>query len=574
VPGSPHVKTKRLPGSDDDFRSLFRALTTRDDIASLLDVPLKVLTYHVLGTPDSKKYRKFSIKKASGGDRQISAPTASLKVIQQKLNQILNAVYAVRQSTHGFVRQKNIVTNARIHARSKFVFNVDILDFFPSVNFGRVRGMFMSKPYGVPAEAATFLAQICCFENGLPQGAPTSPIISNMVCARLDGELQRLARLHNCLYSRYADDITFSTRTNAFPKAIGRIVTTPAGQDYVAGGELEKCVADNGFQLNRAKTRLQTRMRRQEVTGLTTNQFPNVTRAYLNQVRAMLYSWKKFGEEHAEAEFRRRHDTKQRNPSLPQPAFRRVVKGKLDFLAMIRGKDDLVCLRFYRQFAALDPKFSFKATVGPRAKAAVAAEAVWVLESSFDTYENGKKSSIIFQGSAFVLDGIGVVTCAHVIHPGMYAIHPRAPQVQYPVTVVASNDHVDLALLKIPYEHDISLRTGDPEGLEHLDPVTVLGFPNYSLGQPCSINRGEVTSFRVTSGTRRVLVSARIVQGNSGGPVLDRNNRVIGVAVTGLESEAAADVTEKHGVIPIDALRHLDPHAEPPRSGEAQIAGE
>jgi RNA-directed DNA polymerase len=557
VPLAQHIKTTRLSASDEEFRILFSVLTSRNDIASLLGIPLKVLTYHVLGKSDAIKYRKFTVKKASGGERQISSPNASLKIIQQKLNRVFNAVYTVRKPTHGFVREKSIVTNARLHARAKFVFNMDIRDFFPSINFGRVRGMLMTKPYNIPAEAATFLAQICCFENALPQGAPTSPILSNMVCARLDSQLQQIATRHNCLYSRYADDITFSTRTNTFPKAIARMVITPTGSECVAGRELAKCIAENGFVVNVTKTRLTTRMRRQTVTGLTTNEFPNVARRYLNQVRAMLHAWKKFGEDLAEAEFRRRYDAKQRNPSLPPPTFRRVVKGKIDFLAMVRGRDDLVCIKFYRELALLDPKFSYKIAVGPKANVKVAREAVWVLEAAFDTCENGENSVTVVQGSAFVLDGVGMVTCAHVVVPEMYAIHPRASHIKYPVSVISKNDHVDLALLKIPYEHDISLSIGDPKSLEVLDAITVLGFPNYALGQPCSVNPGQVTSFRMTSGINRVLVSARIVQGNSGGPVLDRNNRVIGVAVTGSESQAAADLTEKHGVIPIDALKYL-----------------
>ena len=155
--------------------------------------------------------------------------------------------------------------------------------------------MFIAKPYSLPEEVATVLAQICCCNNSIPQGAPTSPVISNMICARLVSDLHRLAQRYNCLYTRYADDVTFSTRTSKFPKSLARTEETTTGMDTTAAGELQKIVEDNGFTVNARKTRVQTKLQRQAITGITINEFPNVTRRYLNQVRAMLHAWEKFG---------------------------------------------------------------------------------------------------------------------------------------------------------------------------------------------------------------------------------------------------------------------------------------
>src|SRR5690606_8958560 len=132
---------------------------------------------------------------------KLSIPTESLKIIQQKLNQVLQLVYKPKLSTHGFVNNRSIVTNADAHIKKKkhrYILNVDIKDFFPSINFGRVRGMFMAPPYNQPEHVATVLAQICCSNNELPQGAPTSPIVSNMICAQMDSQLQQLAKPHRC----------------------------------------------------------------------------------------------------------------------------------------------------------------------------------------------------------------------------------------------------------------------------------------------------------------------------------------------------------------------------------------
>src|SRR5690606_12917628 len=146
--------------------------------------------------------------------------------------------------------------------------------------------------YRLNDEVATILAQICCHNGILPQGAPTSPIISNMICVRLDAKLQQLAKEHQCTYSRYADDITFSTNRSSFPSALAYL--SDIGQIEI-GNELSIIIEENGFQINPKKTRLQSKHQRQEVTGLTVNRYPNVQRRYIKQIRGILHAWKKYG---------------------------------------------------------------------------------------------------------------------------------------------------------------------------------------------------------------------------------------------------------------------------------------
>jgi RNA-directed DNA polymerase len=230
----------RLTLPDPQLRSKFLALQTREDIADLLEVTDYQLRYHLYISNPQKRYRHFQIPMRSGGTRQISTPISSLKIIQRKLNQVLLAVYRPKACNHGFVRQKSILTNAREHVRRRFVLNIDLENFFPSMNFGRVRGMYMAPPYNLSASVATILAQICCFNNELPQGAPTSPVVSNMICAKMDDQLRDLARKHRCLYTRYADDITFSTYQSNFPEALARYNDNTGGTDL--GNELEDLI--------------------------------------------------------------------------------------------------------------------------------------------------------------------------------------------------------------------------------------------------------------------------------------------------------------------------------------------
>jgi len=197
----------------EELKSKFAALKTLQDVADLLEVDQAHLKYHLYISPRSTRYTIFEIPKRSGGTRKITAPVTALKIIQRKLNQVLQHVYydKRRPSVHSFIPNHSILTNAGKHLGRKWVLNLDLKDFFPSITFPRVIGLFKKKPYEIPAPAATVLAQICCFEDKLPQGAPTSPIVSNMLCAKLDNELGRLARKHKCKYTRYADDITLST---------------------------------------------------------------------------------------------------------------------------------------------------------------------------------------------------------------------------------------------------------------------------------------------------------------------------------------------------------------------------
>lgn len=343
----------KLTASDEELRNQFSALQTRADIAKLLDIEESRLIYHLYVVPPNKRYRSFQISKRSGGTRGILAPATALKIIQQKLNQVLQVAYKPKPQAHGFLPGKSIVTNARIHPKQKFILNVDIRDFFPSINFGRVRGMFMAAPYTLSPEVATILAQVCCFNNQLPQGAPTSPIVSNMICAKMDSQLLRLAQEHRCIYTRYADDLTFSTSMPYFPTALARY-SDRTGQVEL-GEQLIQVIHGNGFEINANKIRLQTKKQRQEVTGLTVNKFPNVKRRLIRQIRAMLHAWKEYGLEAAESEFHNKYDKKHRSPNRKKPAFKKVILGKVEFLGMVRGKDDPIYLRFRNILHDRDP---------------------------------------------------------------------------------------------------------------------------------------------------------------------------------------------------------------------------
>jgi len=346
------------PSDPGRTRSLFLSLKNPRELAALLRISYSKLTYLLYRLPTSRTYRKFEIRKRSGGTRTILAPMPGLARLQRTLLGVLETVYQPRQCVHGFVASKSILTNARQHLDKRYVLNVDLKDFFPSINFGRVRGMFIAPPYKLPAPVATVLAQICCVKNQLPQGAPTSPIVSNMICTKLDNELLRLAQAHRCTYTRYADDITISTSLPRFPADLATLDLSSSLPIPLLGPKLQAIVESNGFKVNQRKISLQRTHWHQEATGLTVNEIVNTRRKYVRQVRSLLHAWREYGLEDAAKEHFERYRSADRPPGTKYPElFRTVIRGKIEFLRMIKGAGNPVYLRYADQLRRLDPTY-------------------------------------------------------------------------------------------------------------------------------------------------------------------------------------------------------------------------
>ena len=340
-----------------------RPLETAQDVARYFELDQSRLIHALYRAPEAQRYHLFEIPKRSGGIRQISAPRGLVRKLQDRLLPVLQEICENHPSSHGFIAARSVVSNASAHTGKQWVLNVDLADFFPSINFGRIRGLFMAPPFRMGPKAATVMAQLCTHRNGLPQGAPTSPVLSNFIAATLDRRLTRLAREHKCDYSRYADDITFSTREHMFPPALAFIELSGTFAKAVRVGEaLERAIMACGFAVNHKKVRLQSRHRRQSVTGLCVNRAVNVERVRIRRIRAMLHAWEKYGLEAAGREYVARYggarssgQTQARRPPDPAPLFRSVVYGQLAFVKMVRGAGDPVFLKLCAKLLDLDP---------------------------------------------------------------------------------------------------------------------------------------------------------------------------------------------------------------------------
>lgn len=274
-----------------------KATTSRKELAAILGYPPKSLTAIVYQTPQALKYTTFSIDKKSGGKRIIKAPVPKLKKLQSHLSHLLYRCLAEIEKersskpiSFGFRRDRSIAENAARHKRRRWVLNLDLEDFFPSFNFGRVRGFFLKdKAFSLHPEVATTIAQIACDGVALPQGSPCSPVISELIAQILDMRLVRLAKKYCATYSRYADDITFSTNQKEFPAGLA----SPDPNDatiWHLSEELVGKISGSGFAINNTKTRMHIRGSRQMVTGLVINEKVNVCNDYYRHARAMCAS--------------------------------------------------------------------------------------------------------------------------------------------------------------------------------------------------------------------------------------------------------------------------------------------
>lgn len=318
----------------------------------LLNIKKGHLLYICYKRSDSNKYETFEIKKKSGGLRRIDAPLKGLAIIQKQLSELLSKHISFKECVTGFVAGQSICKNAEHHKKSKWVLNVDIQDFFGSINFGRIRGMFMAKPFEMSHEVATVIAQICTFENRLPQGAPTSPVIANIIASMLDNRALRLARNNRLKYSRYADDITFSAR-KLFPRELAH---NTDGKTII-GEDLKNIFDRAHFKLNPNKSRLQHANSRQEVTGLIVNKKLNIPVEYKNKLRSAVNQWVSSPAE-AERYFYVNVKGEDAKAFVSQDGDRlkQNIYGRLSFMAMVKGQDDPTYIKLLLKMAEHDPK--------------------------------------------------------------------------------------------------------------------------------------------------------------------------------------------------------------------------
>lgn len=347
----------------DQIRKQFAELQSKEDLVKLLSdaknilygeeckpVQLKSLTYYANPTLCKKRYQNFTIKKKSGADRTIHAPMKGLKSILRSLNFVLQCVYEPHEAATGFVLEKSIVDNAKKHEGHHYVLNMDLKDFFHTFDRNRVKMGFIYEPFNLNGDKeplAFLLASLCThpFEidgevkTVLPQGSPTSPTLTNILCKKLDRRLTGLANRFGATYTRYADDITFSSPHNIYQRVENPVLNEKGGYDDFIS-ELGRLIQEEKLVINPKKTRLQKAGYRQEATGLIVNDKVNVRSRYVKQIRMWLYYWEKYGYEKAEQIFKRDYIADKGHVKNINAHLVNVLDGKLEFLKMVKGVED------------------------------------------------------------------------------------------------------------------------------------------------------------------------------------------------------------------------------------------
>ena len=282
----------------------------------LSEVASPSLLDYIITRKDSY-YRNFRVKKKNGTYRYINEPLNQLFTIQKEFSQFFLINRANNYHSHGFELKKNIITNANKHVNKKIVLNIDLEDFFSNISISRIGKLLLEK-FNISEVEAIKIADLLTYKNSLPQGSPSSPVLSNLICEQLDYELHKYCKQFNITYTRYADDMSFSFNFNKLP--------------IIQVKNIIFIIEQNNFKINKKKYRYYYRNARQLVTGLVVNEKVNVKREYYKRLRAILHNWSVKGIVYAQDKFIEKYGENKN--------FILTVEGWVNFLGQVKGNDN------------------------------------------------------------------------------------------------------------------------------------------------------------------------------------------------------------------------------------------
>jgi len=491
------------------------------------------------------KYRSVKISKRSGGERTLLIPDDRLKFLQKEILGILLDLYRPRAPVHGFTKNRSALTNAKAHEGRRYLLNLDLKDYFASVSRNRVVGLL--EKLGIDASVADVIASFCIFRDQLPQGAPTSPILANMVTFRMDRELMEFGQKHHLKYTRYADDLTFSSYRAPISLFKDGLPTEGKITEKNLSDEIRFIINSNGFDLNPDKIWFSATRSRKEVTGIIVNQFPNVKRSFIRELRVLLHKAETLGLSQAERDYQ--------SFSGKSAPLEQVLRGRLEWISQIRGRDFPCYQMLARRFNAL---YARKPLRLPPSQEEVLQKSIWVIE--YHPESENDTEQIDVQGTCFFLKEVGFVTAHHVISKLPYGarflvFRPAQPSQKYEAwSSEIACKHRDLAILchDIPTHAFLELEAANSQAVGQAR-IEALGFPHFGPGDTLARIPGEVIRTVTKSAVRQIEVTAALPSGISGGPIVDAAQlRVLAVAVKGGATEdrqVAVAISELHRLL-------------------------
>lgn len=519
-------------------------ISTIDELCGKIGLKIGFLKYVLYKKKDL--YFQFEIQKKSGGVRIITAPCNELKFIQRKLLTFLEKNYRFLSCQHGFIKGKSCVTNAKSHVGKRFVLNCDIENFFDNIHFGRVRGLFMKDPFNYSSEVATIIAKIVCYKKKLPQGAPTSPIISNIICYTMDKQFEKIAKKNNCRYSRYADDITFSTDSEYFPKDIaelvnGKIEMSDQITKILSGGY------DNGFKFNGKKTKLYKRYVKQEVTGIVVNKKTNVNSKYIKNIRAIMNNIRKEG---FISTFKKTFTTEFENEEYAKTKLFNYLSGKISYLKMVKTETDNLYLKYANEFNQLFECEVFDITEEIRMRKYAQSRCYVVACGGNGTGFSISDNEIITSTHVILND----TTCASFTHSKdslkykkqfpikseniefVQLLHPSLTRKKFILDfeVTKENYESDICRLKVCVNKKNKMKLATKKAKQG-DIIYMVGYPSFIDFEKTLLRviKATVTGENEFFGRKLFNTSVAPAHGMSGGPVLNSQKEVIGIIYAG-----------------------------------------
>ena len=471
-------------------------------------------------------YVNFELKKKNGKFRKINSPVKELKEIQYKIYDYLKTLYCATKSSYGFEIGKNNILNAEKHKKHKYVLNIDLKDMFSQITANRIKGMLKSGPYNLDEGVARAISIITCYKGLLPQGAPTSPIISNMLLKMLDTKLIKYSEENNLYYTRYADDLSFSANRD-----FSKIVFNNYPESFDIKEELKSIFNESNFVINNEKTKYYTYYKRQEVTGIVVNKKLNIAKEKMKEMRLLLYLCKKFSILSTAKRYFEKNKKNYFNDKEIENKFAQVLFGKINYFVNVKGELDRIGIKFREQYNEI---FSEKSKFNM---------------DSLNTKKNNILNNIVIietenvTGTGFLLKKVGLITAHHVVYDSsgnfmqdIKVLYKNNKIVISESDVLYKNGSFDYVIIKKTEFNDVSVGFDYKINFQLGDKVIYAGYPDYSEGDDVYIADANVTSLKKKTVVGYVsLVDNDIFHGMSGGPVLNETMEVIGYILVGIE---------------------------------------
>jgi len=521
-------------------------MSTLEDLANILkekDTLIKHLVY-----TDKNTYISFTLTKKNGTKRIIHAPNPMLKRIQRKIKSQLEKIYIPPNCVKGFCINESIKNNALPHINKNNVFNIDLKNFFPSLSAGRVYGIFISKLFNFSEEVAFYLTKLCTVDNMLPQGSPASPIISNIISYNMDIDIMNYCKKFNISFTRYADDLTFSSNRNRFPKGLVEIKDKKAKPGEI----LYKIINKNNFEINEDKIRFFHSSVRQEVTNLTVNEKVNINKKYIKRIRTCLHNIELNGLSKATKTFYEiEYDRKLENPSSKQEEHHlNVLKGRIEFIRFILGNENLIFLKYAIKYNSIVGEEVFDTTFLTLVD--YCTQRIYLIKNSTET-------SI---GSGFITEDGYFITSTHVLfNKDVFRSKEDFDKIkkELPYDYNGSNivdfiyykrDYLDkpkslhnIKITKKQFDSDIYLqkrkfkskkvKLADDFDYSINSEVFLVGFGEYNKGEKPKFISSRIIGDSIFFERKYYQIKDKVYHGMSGGAVFNKTKEVIGIIYCG-----------------------------------------